>query len=84
MKLKHTHFHNLVVDDPKIIQIAQQFHRNLATLESVLCNSYIFETFQSLALVLIILEYAVIAISKHTMYGTSSRGTYHRQVHLYP
>ena len=25
-------FHNLVVDDPEIIQILQQFHSNLATL----------------------------------------------------
>ena len=32
-------FHNLVVDDPEIIQILQQFHSNLATLENVMCNT---------------------------------------------
>ena len=31
-------FHNLVVDDPEIIQILQQFHSNLTTLENVMCN----------------------------------------------
>ena len=31
---------NLVVDDPEIFQIVQQFHNSLATLESVLCNMF--------------------------------------------
>ena len=32
------HFENIAVDDPTVIHRVQEFHRNLATLQRILCD----------------------------------------------